>query len=154
MSKFISEVMFDSGIIEPNQENKQLLYTGFEIVTYTGRSNQEALKQELKRCFSGDGWTFFDYEHRFFVNYEPFNTEVEVFFGDTIYQNGFTKNAEKYKITFKSTYMGIRARGETTHKKLCYMLLSRIRWKKLGFWLKDGKRFLIPRMKRIKSKRT
>ena len=153
MANLYEVIMFESDIFEPDEEYKGLFYLGFEIVTYTGKDNQESLKQKVKQYFSGDGWTFISYEHRFFVNYEPYNSEVEVFFNNVIPQSDFTKNAKKYKIMFKSPYMGMRKKDEKIHKKLCYLLLSRLHWKKMAFWLKDGKRFPIPIKQRLKLKR-
>jgi hypothetical protein len=150
--------MFNSDILKPNifsseEEDRIILYSGWEILAYTGIDNQESLKEKVKQYFDGDGWIFCEYDHRFFVQYGSFDSDVEIIFREIEYSDEHTKNTEKYKITFKSSYFGSRVTGENIHRKLCKMVLSRIPWKKRGFWIRNGSRFPIPRYRRLRLKR-
>jgi len=150
--------MFDSDILKPDNlrsqtEDRNLLYSGWEILTYTRLDNQEPLKEKIRNRFSGDGWTFCEHNHRFFVSYVSFDSEVEIIFKEIEYSDERAKNTEKYRATFQSPFFGFKDRAEKNHRKLCRMVLSRIRWKKRGFWIKEGNRFLIPEYRRLKLKR-
>ena len=150
--------MFDRDILKPNKlsskiEDRELLYFGWEILAYTGKANQEQLKQEIRNHFNGEGWTSCEYDHRLFVQHDSFDSEVEIVFGEQAYPSESAKNAEKYKITFKSSYFGSKTTSEKYHRKLYNKVFPRIRWKKRGFWIKENKRFPIPKTIRLKLKR-
>jgi hypothetical protein len=144
--------MFDSDIFKTTnfgsrEERSKLLYFGWEIWTYTaGIDNLERLKEKVRQRFSGDGWAFYEYDHRVTVQYGSFEP-VDVIFEEHI------KSAEKFRITFKSTYLGFRVTSEKLHRKLCWMVLSRIKWKKKGFWIREGIRFPLPTYRRLRLKR-
>jgi hypothetical protein len=143
--------MFDRDNLNPNdsgskkEDDKALLYSGFEILAYRGISNQETLSEKVKLLFNNDGWNFStEYGNRFFI--ENNIDKVEIIFKETY------ANKVKYKITFKSTFFGFKT-GEKKHQELYQMVYSRIPWKKRGFWIKEGNRFPILRKIRLKLKR-
>ena len=90
--------------------------------------------------------------HRFFVHFNSYGFDMEVIPQEIKYEDGDSKKTEVYKLTFKSEVFGFRPYEENNHQKLCQIVLSRIPWKKIGFWIKEGKRFPIPILKRLKLK--
>jgi len=120
------------------EEDRSLFYLGWEIWTYTGKDNQEQLKNTLKQRFNGDGWAYYEFNYRITVQYCSFDP-IDVIF------EKHAMNSKKFKITFKSSYFHYKMSSEKQHRELCFMVLSKIGWRKIGFWIREGRRFLIPR---------
>lgn len=143
--------MFRNDVLKTNvscsEKEGVLLYTGWEILAYSGGNSQEELKVRLREHFSGDGWTYCEDNHRMFAHYQSIDYDVEIVSQKMAY------SGETYELSFKSPYIGFREKGEKRHQKLFQMAFSRIPWKKRGFWLKEGKRFPIPRNMKLRMKR-
>ena len=148
----LNRYFLNSDNLGSKEEDRALLYYGWEILAYTGIDTQEPLMEKVKQRFSGDGWVFNECDQRFFVHYCSYNSDVEIIFKEINYLDKEIKKTENYKITFKSPYFGFRWSDENNHQKLCNMVLSRIPWKKRGFLLKEGNRFPIPRKIRLRLK--
>jgi hypothetical protein len=119
-------------------------YNGFII--YFGGANHHYSKQEVTCRFKSDKFTNFEEDGRTYLQHPFTNSPVEIKFELSV-----TSNNEKYALCIKSDYFDYKTRGVAAYKKLCHMILSRLKGKKRGYFVVDGKDVPIPKMKLVKQ---
>ena len=149
--------MYDNRIFNPNRlgskkEEESLQYEGWAILAHIRGENTSQVIQQIRYTFSADGYEFNEKDNRYFIQSDLCDSPIEVIPQEIKYKNPFTLKTETYNIWFQSEVFGYKGYEENTHRKLCRDVLSRI-CRKRGFWLKEGKRFPIPRKKRIDIRR-
>lgn len=121
-------------------------YNGFTL--FFGTINHHYSKQEVTQCFNYDGLASFEENGRTFIENPLSNLRAEIVFDLTL-----TSDYVKYPMYIKSDYFDYKQgrRKVEEHKRFCKMIISRIKWKKQGYYIENGKDVLIPKMTLIKQ---
>lgn len=145
--------MFDNRILNHDrlgskEEEESLPYGGWLILAHVRAENQAQVIQQVKYAFSTNGYFFSEKDNRYFIECNSCDSPIEVIPQTIRYGDTYSIRSEAFNVVLQSSVFGCKWREESNHREVCLKILSRIR-KKRGFWLKDGKRFPIMRMKRL-----
>jgi len=128
---------------------------GWEIYAHKGRvSNRKRpqIKSELKKRFSNKEWFFAENNHKTVIIHDITKSKVEVIFQEGEHSaEEDLEDVKIYGIVLKSIFFGYR--NEDSHKKLFEEVFRRIPWKKQGFWLGDGTRIPMRKIKKLRMKK-
>jgi hypothetical protein len=133
------------------------LYEGWKIYAYNRRiskAEESAIKNKLKTWFDNGDWRFSANTHRILISYGLDKQEINVSFQETKYGSEEHGDKETYQIVFTSIPFGFRTSNEKAHQELFKKTISKIPWKKQGFWLQDNAKIPIPKNTRLRIKRT
>jgi hypothetical protein len=131
--------MFEINDFKPNSfDIDEPVYSGFEIRTHWGKITLESAKEVMRQRFNGDGWEFIVEDTKMFARHESYNYDVEI-----IYTGSVIQNSKQYSLYFKSDVLSFKPREVRLHKELYEMILSKLPWKKEGYWIEDGQPILI-----------
>jgi hypothetical protein len=129
------------------------LYEGWKICTYNrkiSKAEESTLRNKLKTWFDSGDWSFSTNTHRIVISYGPDRQEINVSFQETKCDSEEYGDAEMYQIVFSSIYFGFRGFNEKAHQELYKKTISKIPWKKQGFWLQDNAEIPILKNKRLR----
>jgi hypothetical protein len=144
--------IFNSNSLGSEEEKNSLQYNGWIILANLRADNQAQLVEKIRHTFSGDGYEFNEENSRYFIQCNSYDSPIEVILKKIEYKDTLYKKTETYNTIFQSDIFGFRWYEENSHQELCRKVLSKIR-KKRGFWVKGSKRFPIPRIKKLRTKK-
>jgi hypothetical protein len=135
-----------------NKESRPSFNEGFDIFTYTGKSNWAALSSEIERKFTCGVTEFYWKNDEAHICYNPLSIDVKVIPHKVPCLDTVDQNLGKYKLEFKAEPLGFRTSEAYQYKTVCDFIISKIptNWETEAFYLVDGK--LAPIFERRKKR--